>query len=69
MVGIVKWYDHRKKFGFISPEVGDKDIFVHKDELTSSARDSIKEGDEVEYEITEYEGREVAGQVTLIQSA
>lgn len=68
-IGTVKWFDHRKKFGFIAPEVGDKDIFVHDNGLDSSIRDSIKEGDEVEYEIGEHDGKDTAIEVRLLQPA
>lgn len=47
--GRVKFFNDEKGFGFITPESGKKDIFVHK----SGTRGFIQEDDEVEYEVAE----------------
>jgi CspA family cold shock protein len=46
--GTVKWFDATKGFGFITPEEGDKDVFVHKSGVVGDA--DLNEGDRVSYE-------------------
>jgi cold shock protein len=48
--GQVKFFNEEKGFGFISPDEGDKDIFVH---ITGIESGPIKEGDKVSYEVSE----------------
>ncbi|MBN2682492.1 MAG: cold-shock protein [Bacteroidales bacterium] len=47
--GTVKFFNNSKGFGFITPENGGKDVFVHKNGLL----DDIDEGDRVSYEVEE----------------
>ncbi len=47
--GTVKFFNNAKGFGFISPEDGGKDVFVHQSGLT----DEITEGDKVSYDVQE----------------
>ena len=52
--GKVKWFNDEKGFGFITPETGGKDIFVHRNNVENLAsNESLKDGDEVEYSISE----------------
>jgi CspA family cold shock protein len=47
--GTVKWFSEEKGYGFISPDAGDKDIFVHYTEIVGSGFRSLKEGERVSY--------------------
>ena len=49
--GTVKFFNHTRGFGFIAPEGGDKDVFVHASALESSGISSLTEGDKVSFEI------------------
>ena len=50
--GTVKWFDASKGFGFITPEDGGKDLFVHHSEIKSGDDyKSLNEGQVVEYEV------------------
>jgi len=51
--GKVKWFNEAKGFGFIEPKEGDKDIFVHYSSIKSDGYKSLKQGDEVSFEITQ----------------
>ena len=50
--GTVKWFNAQKKFGFITPDGGKKDIFVHASNIENLDR-ALEEGERVEYEIGE----------------
>ena len=49
--GTVKWFDSDKGFGFITPDNGSNDFFVHHSEIQSNGFASLDEGQKVEYEI------------------
>ncbi|MDP4611899.1 MAG: cold shock domain-containing protein [Opitutales bacterium] len=49
--GIVKWFDSEKGYGFITPEDGSKDLFVHHSEIKADGYASLDENDKVEFEV------------------
>ncbi len=49
--GIVKWFNPSKGFGFIQPDDGGKDVFVHKSAVESAGLHSLNEGQKVQYEV------------------
>ena len=49
--GTVKWFNADKGFGFISPDNGGKDLFVHFSNIDGSGYRSLEAGQEVEFEI------------------
>lgn len=51
--GKVKWFNDQKGFGFITPDAGGKDLFVHHSEIQAGGFRSLQEGQAVEYETAE----------------
>ena len=49
--GTVKWFNADKGFGFIAPEDGGKDLFVHHSEIQCGGYASLNDGQEVEFEV------------------
>ena len=66
--GTVKFFNTTKGFGFITPETGGKDHFVHVSAVQSSGMDGLYENDKVTYEVeTGRDGRESAVSLTLVE--
>lgn len=55
MKGTVKWFNSRKGFGFIIPEEGERDIFVHYSAITVENNEfaTLNEADKVEFDVNE----------------
>ena len=51
--GTVKWFNDEKGYGFITPEDGSKDCFVHHSAIRMDGFKSLKEGDRVEFDIVQ----------------
>jgi cold shock protein len=51
--GTVKWFNGQKGFGFIQPDAGGADVFVHISAVERSGMGSLNEGQKVNYEILE----------------
>jgi CspA family cold shock protein len=51
--GTVKWFSDEKGYGFISPEEGGEDLFVHHTGIVGNGFKSLQEGDKVSYEATQ----------------
>lgn len=52
-LGTVKWFDAGKGYGFITPEGGGKDLFVHHSEIKMDGYATLSDGQQVEFEIGE----------------
>jgi CspA family cold shock protein len=58
--GTVKWFNGQKGFGFIQPDDGGKDVFVHISAVERAGLSSLNEGQKVSYEIVANRGKESA---------
>lgn len=58
--GTVKWFNPTKGFGFIEPENGGSDVFVHISAVEKSSLNGLNEGDKVEFDIQEERGKQSA---------
>ena len=53
VTGTVKWFNETKGFGFIAPDDGGKDVFVHQSVIQSNGFRTLSEGDKVNFEVVE----------------
>jgi CspA family cold shock protein len=58
--GTVKWFNSTKGYGFIKPQSGDKDVFVHISAVERAGLSSLNEGQVVEYELVSNRGKSSA---------
>ena len=64
--GIVKWFNSNKGYGFIAPDDGGDDLFVHYSEIQTSGYATLEEGQKVEYEVGQGRKGPCATSVKLI---
>ena len=66
-IGTVKWFNDAKGFGFITPENGDKDCFVHHTAIKAEGFRGLSEGDRVEFDIVQGAKGPAAENVTKVK--
>ena len=64
--GTVKWFNATKGYGFIAPEDGGKDVFVHISALEQAGIAGLNDGQKVSYEIANNRGKDAAANVQLM---
>lgn len=62
----VKWFNFKKGYGFIEPEMGGKDIFVHVARLEDKGIKKLYDGQKVSYEIYDDRDHNVAGNIQIL---
>jgi CspA family cold shock protein len=64
-IGTVKWFNTTKGFGFILPEDGSKDVFVHITAVQAAGLRSLEDGQKLSYEVTTERGKAAATNLRL----
>ena len=59
-IGKIKWFNPSKGYGFIENDAGGKDVFLHISALEEAGIDTLKEGEEISFDIGENKGKENA---------
>ena len=64
--GVVKWFNATKGFGFIVPDQGGKDVFVHITAVQAAGLQGLNEGQKVSYEVSMERGKASAGMLRAL---
>ena len=67
--GIVKWFNPTKGYGFIQPENGGADVFVHISAVEQAGLTTLNEGQRVSYELTTQKGKTSATKLEILAKA
>ena len=67
--GTVKWFNPTKGYGFIQPEQGGNDVFVHISALQQAGLSTLADGQRVSYELTTEKGKTSATKLQLLDKA
>ncbi len=65
-IGTVKFFNTQKGFGFIQPDDGSKDVFVHVSALERAGMSTLNEGQKVSYEVVTERGKQAAGNLQAV---
>ena len=63
-MGTVKWFNTQKGYGFIQPDDGQKDVFVHISAVERAGMRTLMEGQKVNFEIVTERGKQAAGNLS-----
>jgi len=64
-IGTVKFFDATKGFGFIQPENGEKDVFVHVSAVQRAGMETLSEGQRVSFEVVTERGKQAASNLQV----
>ena len=64
--GKIKWFNMKKGYGFIEPENGEKDVFIHISALEKAGIKFLNENQKVSYEVNQIKGKLSAGNIKLL---
>ena len=64
--GKIKWFNMKKGYGFIEPENGEKDVFIHISALEKAGIKFLTEKQKLSYEVNQTKGKLSAGNIKLI---
>ena len=64
--GTVKWYNSTKGYGFIAPDNGSKDVFIHRSAVEEAGLDGLNDHQKIKFEIVSSKGKQSAENIELI---
>jgi CspA family cold shock protein len=64
-IGTVKWFNSQKGYGFIQPQDGSKDVFVHVSAVERAGLGTLVEGQKLRYEVARERGKEAAANLSV----
>jgi CspA family cold shock protein len=64
--GTVKWFNSTKGYGFIAPDNGSKDVFLHVSAVQAAGLEGLDDNQKIEFEVTSSQGKESATNIKLI---
>lgn len=65
--GVVKWFSPAKGYGFLTPDAGGSDVFVHVSAVEKSGLRDLNEGQKVSYDLVAHKGKHSAGNLQLLK--
>jgi CspA family cold shock protein len=65
-IGTVKWFNPTKGFGFIQPDSGGADVFVHVSALEKAGMNNLAEGQKISYDLVTEKGKTSAGNLKAV---
>lgn len=66
LTGVVKWFSNQKGYGFITPDNGGKDVFVHHTAITGEGYKTLSEGQKVKFQIARTDKGDQASNVVKL---
>jgi CspA family cold shock protein len=66
LTGVVKWFSNQKGYGFITPDNGGKDVFVHHTAITGEGYKTLSEGQKVQFQIARTDKGDQASNVVKL---
>ena len=64
--GTVKWYNSTKGYGFVAPDNGSKDVFIHRSAVEEAGLEGLKDNQKIKFEISSNKGKQSAENIELI---
>jgi cold shock protein len=66
ITGTVKWFNSTKGYGFITPENGSKDVFIHRSAVEEAGLEGLNDNQKIKFEIVSSKGKQSAENIELI---